>query len=132
LLVIGMAVAYFQKQDEVSSRADPDQVIERAFRDQRNNLQVQGRGMVLRVLADDLKGSRHQRFLVRLSSGRTLLIAHNIDLAPKIRTLKKGDAVEFYGEYEFNPKGGVIHWTHHDPDGRHPGGWIKHQGVTYR
>lgn len=49
---------------------------------QRRNVQVQGSGRVLRVLADDNDGSRHQRFILALASGRTLLIAHNIDLAP--------------------------------------------------
>lgn len=132
LLLIGLAFAYFQKPDGDLSQTDPDQAIEAAFLSQRDNVQVRGQGIVTRLLADDLKGSRHQRFLVALSSGRTLLIAHNIDLAPRIPSLKEGDAVTFYGEYEFNPKGGVIHWTHHDPKGRHPGGWIKHKGVTYQ
>ena len=81
--------------------------------------QVSGTGTVERVLSDDNDGSRHQRFILRLSSGRTLLIAHNIDLAPRVSSIKVGDTVSFYGEYEPNEKGGVIHWTHHDPQGRH-------------
>ena len=97
----------------------------------RSGEQVRGSGSVSRILSDDNDGSRHQRFIVRLSSGRTLLIAHNIDLAPRVRSLSVGDTVSFYGEYESNDRGGVIHWTHHDPRGSHAGGWIEHKGRRY-
>jgi Protein of unknown function (DUF3465). len=50
-------------------------------------------------LPDDEQGSRHQRFILRLASGRTLLVAHNIDLAPRIDGLQVGDQVAFSGEY---------------------------------
>ncbi|WOT05826.1 DUF3465 domain-containing protein [Shewanella youngdeokensis] len=109
-----------------------DESISQAFAKQQSGLQVQSTGVVSKVLADDNIGSRHQRFIVRLSSGQTVLIAHNIDLAPKIDSLKVGDSVSFYGEYEYNNRGGVVHWTHHDPRGRHIGGWLKHQGTTYQ
>jgi hypothetical protein len=94
--------------------------------------QAKGSGTVVRILSDDNDGSRHQRFILRLASGRTLLIAHNIDLAPRIDGLRSGDTVEFHGEFRVNPQGGVIHWTHHDPQGRHPGGWLRHRGKTYQ
>ena len=97
----------------------------------RSGDQVRASGTVTRILSDDNEGSRHQRFIVKLSSGRTLLIAHNIDLAPRVRSLSVGDTVWFYGEYEWNDKGGVIHWTHHDPRGSHVGGWIEHKGRRY-
>ena len=71
-------------------------------------------------------------FILKLSSGQTLLVAHNIDLADKIKGLKKGDKVAFYGEYEWSEQGGVIHWTHHDPSGRHTDGWLKHDGRLYQ
>lgn len=99
---------------------------------QQSGAPMAGDGVVDRVLSDDNDGSRHQRFILRLASGQTLLIAHNIDLAPRIEALKSGDRVAFYGQYERNPEGGVIHWTHHDPEGRHASGWLKHNGVLYQ
>lgn len=106
--------------------------IEALFGQQRSNVQVRGEGTVLRTLPDDNEGSRHQRFILELPSGRTLLISHNIDLAPRISSLDRGDRVEFYGEYEWNDKGGVVHWTHDDPQGKHVAGWLKHRGKTYQ
>lgn len=109
-----------------------DSTLQVAYDDRQSGLQVQGQGIVTRILADDVEGSSHQRFIIKLGSGQTLLLAHNIDLAPRINGLRIGDAVEFYGEYEWNPRGGVIHWTHHDPDGRHITGWIRHDGRIYQ
>ena len=101
-------------------------------REPRGNEQFEAEGTVVKVLPDDRKGSQHQRFIVELSSGRTVLIAHNIDLAPRVANLREGDTVSFSGEFEENDRGGVVHWTHHDPAGRHVAGWIRHQGRTYQ
>jgi hypothetical protein len=90
------------------------------------------KGIVIQILPDDLEGSTHQRFILKLSFGQTLLVAHNIDLAPRINNLNIGDEVSFFGEYEYNSKGGVIHWTHHDPDSKHVNGWLKHNGKIYQ
>lgn len=109
-----------------------DQEVVRAYQQRQSNVQVRGSAAVSRLLPDDNDGSRHQRFILQLSSGKTLLIAHNIDLAPRIPALQVGDVVEFYGEYEWNNLGGVVHWTHHDPGGRHVGGWLRHEGRTYQ
>lgn len=109
-----------------------DSAIASAFNEHRNGVQVAGEGVVSKVLSDDNDGSRHQRFILRLSTGQTLLVAHNIDLAPRIASLREGDTVAFNGVYEWNAKGGVIHWTHLDPGGRHEAGWLKHAGQTYQ
>lgn len=103
-----------------------------AFENRESNLQVEGAGLVEKVLKDDIKGSRHQRIILRISDNQTILIAHNIDLAPRVESIKKGDRLEFFGEYEWNKKGGVIHWTHRDPGNRHVAGWLKHQGKLYQ
>ncbi|EKR8727607.1 DUF3465 domain-containing protein [Vibrio cholerae] len=108
-----------------------DAVLQQAYQSQQSDLQVQGLGQVVKVLPDDNDGSRHQKFILKLNSGQTLLVAHNIDLAPRIPNLKVGDSVEFYGEYEWNKKGGVLHWTHKDPQNRHAHGWLKHNGLVY-
>ncbi|EIJ0948628.1 DUF3465 domain-containing protein [Vibrio vulnificus] len=108
-----------------------DAVLQQAYQSQQSDLQVQGFGQVVKVLPDDNNGSKHQKFILKLNSGQTLLIAHNIDLAPRILNLQVGDSVEFYGEYEWNKKGGVLHWTHKDPQNRHAHGWLKHNGQVY-
>ena len=105
--------------------------LKQAYERHQSDVQVRGSGTVFRILPDDNKGSRHQKFILRLDSKQTVLVAHNIDLAPRIQGLRKGDRVEFYGEYEWNKKGGVIHWTHRDPNNRHAHGWLKHNGNVY-
>ena len=118
--------------DPFSLERSASQEIENAFRNRRSDIQIRGEGTVLRILSDDLDGSKHQRIVLELDNGQSLLIAHNIDLAPRVKALNKGDIVEFFGEYEWNSKGGVIHWTHKDPGGRHVDGWLKHRGRTYQ
>ena len=115
-----------------ATRTVADDPIARAFASGTSNIQVEGEGTVIRVLPDDMNGSRHQRFILELASGQTLLLTHNIDLAPRITALEVGDSVRFSGEYIWNAKGGVIHWTHHDPKGRHIAGWLVHNGRTYQ
>lgn len=123
-----------QVSQQASSRQSTSDAAERlqtAFAQRESNLQIEGQGSVVKVLKDDTKGSPHQRFLLRTERGQTLLVAHNIELAPRVIDLAAGDTVRFYGEYEWNEQGGVIHWTHHDPAGRHPGGWLEHRGQRY-
>jgi hypothetical protein len=114
-----------------SVASDPGTSVAEAFRSRRSNVAVEAGGRVVRVLPDDRQGSPHERFLVRVDGGTTVLVAHNLDLAPRI-PLAAGDSIELRGEYEWTAKGGVIHWTHRDPDGRHQAGWIRFRGRLYQ
>jgi hypothetical protein len=145
LVVLALFLAYLgYEQHDVAARDVPtvqhavsdaetlqNAALKRAFEQRQSKLLVQGEGRVTKLLKDDNKGSRHQRFILQVNPHQTILIAHNIDLAPRIEDLAEGDIVTFSGQYEWNNKGGVVHWTHHDPQGRHPGGWLKHHGKTY-
>ena len=106
--------------------------IARLFRERQSGVVVEGAGMVEKLLPDDLEGSRHQRFILRLASRQTILVSHNTDLAPRLDSLRVGDEVRFRGQYEWNQRGGLIHWTHHDPRGDRPGGWLRHGDRLYR
>lgn len=115
-LIIGYAIINFQHRasndNEPFSSSEnfsgnSDSIIAGAFSNHENNIEVSGQGRVIRILPDDNIGSRHQRFILKLSSGQTLLIAHNIDLSLRISSLREGDLVQFHGEYEWNDEGGV-------------------------
>ena len=116
---------------QTSQQQNTDAVLSQLFESKTSDVQVQGQGTVIRLLADDNEGSRHQRFILRLESGQTLLIAHNIDLAPRLNGLKENDTVGFFGEYIYSDLGGTIHWTHHDPARKHAAGWLEWKGMRY-
>lgn len=119
------------KSANLSTQNDDDK-IQQAFQEQKSDIQVQSSGRVKAILPDDNNGSRHQKFILELGNGQTVLVAHNIDLSPRLDDLEKGEIVQFYGEYEYSDQGGVIHWTHHDPQKSHADGWLKYKGRTYQ
>ncbi len=136
--LIALATAYYTYDhyemiaaSEAAERAGGSE-IRRAFEEGRSSDQVSGTGTVVKVLPDQNEGSRHQRFIVELPSGGTVLIAHNVDLSVPIKGIRSGDKVSFLGEYEWNEEGGVVNGTHDDPQGRDTGGWIEHNGRRYR
>lgn len=131
---------YEQKNTE--KPACNNDAITKAFHGKQSDVQVLGCGKIVHLLPDDNKGSRHQKLIVTLASSQTntqksrqpkhtILIAHNIDLAPRANNAKKGKHIRFYGEYEYTQKGGVVHWTHNDPASRHQDGWIEVDGKRF-
>jgi len=117
---------------ETETVSESNLILQDAYQNGLSNIQVEGKGTVLVILEDDTVGSQHQKFILLLATDQTLLISHNIDLAPRVAGIKEDDSISFYGEYEWNDKGGVVHWTHIDPNGTHEDGWLKHNGVVYQ
>lgn len=139
-MVLVAAVAWYQLRDGAQVAAGTPQPaaarsadgVREAFEQQARGRMLRVMGRVERILADDRDGSPHQRFIIATSDGLTVLVAHNLDLAPRLNGLATGDQVTVYGEYEWNPQGGVLHWTHDDPQGRHAAGYIEWQGRKYQ
>jgi len=141
ILIVGIAVYGFVQQPQISfsirsffssENSTSDIALENAFKSKQSDIQVGGSGKVIKILPDDTQGRRHQKFILKLNSGQTILIAHNIDISQRISALDIGDHINFYGEYDWNSKGGVVHWTHQDPGGVHEGGWLNHGGKIYQ
>ncbi|MCV6622499.1 DUF3465 domain-containing protein [uncultured Pseudoteredinibacter sp.] len=124
LLVYGL-YQFSLKQNALSVDGDDLASLQQAVQAKRSKVWFnETRFTVYKLLPDDTKGSQHQRFLVRREGLPNLLVAHNIDLAPRA-PLRAGQTLFIKGRYEWNKKGGVIHWTHHDPRGVQPGGWLR-------
>ena len=121
-----------ETKSETITRSPESFSVERARTKHLSGVWVEDHGNVVKRLADDERGHRHQRFILRLADGKTVLVVHNIDIAPRLPNLRRGESVTFRGEYLYNPKGGLIHWTHHDPSGRKKGGWLRYKGKLYR
>ena len=128
VLLVALAV-WLAKRNETSTTPSSD--FETALREQRSGVWLEIEAPVVKLLPDDTHPPRHQRLLLDMGQRRTLLLVHNIDLAERVPA-KRGDRLRARGEFEYNDKGGLIHWTHHDPGGRHAGGWVEHEGKRYR
>ena len=133
VVLILVVYQYLAPQDDTVTGPAATQtgVVETAYAEQRSRVWVEVQGHIARLLADDHEGSRHQRFIVELDSGHTVMVAHNIDLAERV-PLQKNANISLSGRYEWNDRGGVIHWTHHDPENRRAGGWIEFDGTVYK
>lgn len=72
----------------------------------------------------------HEQFQVATPRGNIDVI-DNVDIAPRV-PVHPGDRVEVRGDLVQDPgRGPIIHWTHHDPDHRHPDGFIRFDGRLY-
>lgn len=104
-----------------------------AYSATRSHVEVVADGTVTRILGTQPgRVSPHEGFLLALGSGCKLVVRveANTDFTGEF-PLGTGQHVLVKGEYEYYPLGGVIHWTHRDPRGRHEGGYIDAGGHRY-
>jgi hypothetical protein len=95
--------------------------------------EVIGHGTVLGVLGTRGGPSgEHEGFLLKLDQQCDLLlrVETNVDITGPV-PLEVGEVVTVKGQFEDDANGGVIHWTHHDPRGRHVSGYVEADGKIY-
>lgn len=134
LLVSSLAAYYAVDSDKLTTTVESANAvgaIEHAYQQRQSKVWVEVEGIVVKLLPDDNDGSRHQKFILKVDSGRTLLVAHNVDLASRV-PLSVSDKLKLRGRYEWSEKGGVLHWTHHAPNREIAGGWIEFNGRRYQ
>ena len=134
IVALVIVAAYYLVTGQIpGNQNDPaPNPVSQAYLNRQSDVLVELEGTVTRILPDDNEGSRHQKFIVAMADKHTILVSHNIDLAPRINDIAVGQRIKVKGEYEYNNRGGVVHWTHHDPAGQHPGGWIDYGGKRYQ
>jgi hypothetical protein len=117
---------------EPTAIGSDDAAVQRAFERHADGVELTISGTVDRVLSDQNGPSGpHERFIVRLTNVRmTVLIEHNLSIAPRV-PVAVGETVVVHGEYVWNAQGGLVHFTHHDPDRSHLGGYIMYGGKRY-
>jgi hypothetical protein len=98
---------------------------------QRSKVEVTVVARVKKLLPDDTRGLQHQKFLLNLSNGTTILIANDLTYGQRV-PIQAGDVVKIHGEYVWNRLGGLIHWTHRSDTPRHESGWIEFNGQRYQ
>jgi hypothetical protein len=116
-----------------AAQSPDDSAVCAAYAAGRSKVEVVADGAITRVLGVQPGAiSPHQGFLLRLGSGCSLIVRveANTDFTGPM-PLAPGERVVVKGEYEYYPLGGVIHWTHRDPRGRHEGGYIEAGGRSY-
>ena len=74
--------------------------------------------------------AEHEAFDVQSAAG-PVEVVDNVNIAQPV-PVRRGDSVEIAGEMVHDPgRLPVVHWTHHDPSGKRPGGFIRYEGRIY-
>ncbi|MDP3509818.1 MAG: DUF3465 domain-containing protein [Candidatus Melainabacteria bacterium] len=86
---------------------------------------------IKKLLREEDYREPHQRFLLILSNGTTVLVANDLQYGT-YAPVQEGNVVRIHGEYIWNERGGVLHWTHKSDEPRHESGYIDFNGMRYQ
>lgn len=131
LFVISSPAVAAKKRATEALEQLPNEKLVRAIDNKRAVHFVEGRDMkVITVLPDDTHGAQHQKFLVELKDGYTLLLVYNLDMCERV-PVQVGDRVGAGGMFIWTDRGGLLHWLHHDPRKNRPDGYVELNGKQY-
>lgn len=117
----------------VASPSQPDDAaIVQAQAAQAQKVELTVTAPVLKLLREENYREPHQRFLLSLSNGTTVLVANDLKYGTYVPNLRPGALLRLHGEYIWNEKGGVLHWTHLSDEPRHESGYIDYNGWRYQ
>lgn len=120
--------------DAMTSASRPTEqiLLERAIKNKAQDQLLVIVGWVTDVLPDEQKNGVHnQRFIVRLTNRKPMLIEHDLRIAARVPALKPGTELLIRGRYFWNEQGGVLRQTHRDADRKVPNGWIRFKHKNY-
>jgi len=123
---------YSDGDNQSDSLLEGAEHIEFLYKQQRGGVLVTSVGRIAKVLENQQSPYAAQVILIRLSSGRKLLIKHNIEKAQPVPEPAVGEMLSFAGTYSWNSKGGMILSTYQHANKPQRSGWLKYQDVTYQ
>jgi hypothetical protein len=87
---------------------------------------------VVKLLRNDNKGAKHQRWQIMINKEIILTVIYNLDLAEKV-PLSVGDEIDLAGELIFGSKkhDPILHWTHADPQRKRMDGYVLLRDKKY-
>ncbi len=123
---------YNDHNSEMEKQLDGVEHIEFAYKQQRGGMQVTSLGRIVKILDNQSTPYAAQQILIRLNSGRKLIIKHNIEIAKPVVDLKVGEVLQFSGIYKWNHKGGMILSTHYEAANPKRSGWLMYRDIVYQ
>ena len=131
LVAFTVQTGFAFQQGDHPGKIDDDSALVAAVQSRKRVRYVEaGNVVATKLLPDDNKGLRHQKWEAQLSDGNVIQVIYNVDMVPRV-PIQVGDKFGVGGEYIPSGRTGIIHWLHDDPKGLRPDGYVYLNGVVY-